>query len=329
MNGLTAEQLARLDEDGYLIIEDVLGADDLARIEAEYTEILDRAADGLVRRGRMRPLQGAGFSERYVEAIRQIDDLYALYQHLDISLPLIEELGPSNTLNTGPEVFRLITHPRLLDIVESVIGPEIYSNPIQHTRIKPPVHCLPDVLIDSNVGATGWHQDSAVAAREADETDMLTVWLAVTDASVENGCLVAMPGSHRTGVTLHCPGTASSSEIYIPETILDSDRAVPLEVKAGGAVLLHKMTEHGSLENRSDGIRWSFDLRYQPIGQPTGRSVFPGFAARSSARPDLVVTDHAAWEGLWRSALQRIVDGEADAAFNARWEANARHRLCA
>lgn len=329
MNGLTVEQLARFDEDGYLIVEGVLGAGDLARLEAEYTEILDRAADGLVRRGRMRPLRGAGFSERYVEAISQIDDLYALYQHLDISLPLIEGLGPSNTLNAGPEVFRLLTHPGLLDIVESVIGPEIYSNPIQHARIKPPVHCLPDVLIDSNVGATGWHQDSAVAAREADETDMLTVWLAVTDAAVENGCLVAMPGSHRTGVTMHCPGAASSAEIYIPETILDSDRAVPLEVKAGGAVLLHKMTEHGSLENRSDGIRWSFDLRYQPIGQPTGRSVFPGFAARSSARPDLVVADHAAWEGLWRRSLQRIVDGEVDTAFNAKWAANARHPLCA
>ncbi len=329
MTGLTAEQLRRFDEDGYLIVEDVLSEEDLARIEAEYREILDRAADGLVRRGRIRPLRGGAFSERYVEAMRQIDDMYALYQHLDISLPLVEDLGLSHTLNTGPEVFRLLTHPRLLDIVESVIGPEIYSNPIQHTRIKPPVHCLPDAILDSNVAATGWHQDSAVATREADDTDMLTVWLAVTDAFVQNGCLVVTPGSHRKGVTRHCPGMASSAEIYIPETIIDLDRVIPLEVKAGSAVLLHKMTEHGSLENRSEGIRWSFDLRYQPIGQPTGRSVFPGFAARSSARPDLVVTDHAEWESLWRQALHRIVNGEADAAFNAKWEANAGHPLCA
>ena len=276
MAGLTVEQLEKFDDDGYLVVEDVLAREDLAVIEDEYREN-PRPGDG--RPGRagpdLPPLRGTSFSERYIEAMRHIDDMYALYQHLDICLPMVRELDGTHTMNTGSAVFRLLTNPRLLDIVESVIGPEIYSNPVQHTRIKPPAHCLPDAVTDSNIAATTWHQDAGVINPEADETHMLTVWLAVTDATIENGCLIAERASHRDELTMHCPGTAASATTYIPESIIDWDRVVPLEVKAGGAVLLHKLTEHGSLDNRSDDIRWSFDLRYQPIGQPTGRAVFP------------------------------------------------------
>ncbi len=317
MAGLSPEQLDSFRRDGYLVVEDVLSEEDLAAIKADYRDILDRATGPMVEQGTIGPLQGRSFSERYVEAMQQVDD------------PMIEELDHSHTMNASPEVFRLLTHPRLLDIAESVIGPEIYSNPVQHTRIKPPAHSLPDTQTDSNIAATGWHQDSAVINPEADRTDMLTVWLAITDATIENGCLIAERGSHRQDMSLHCPGTAASTEIYIPESIIDLDRVVPLEVGAGGAVLLHKMTEHGSLDNRTDSIRWSFDLRYQPIGQPTGRSVFPGFIARSTEHPELVLTDPEAWADLWWKARDRIASGDVPMQFNARWDSYGRLPICA
>ena len=329
MAGLTLEQLDRFREDGYLVVEDVLTEQDLAGVETEYRAIIDRVTADLVDRGKIRPVEGATFSERYIEAMQQVDDMYAIYQHLDICLPMLKELDLSHTMNAGPEVFRLLTNPRLLDIVESVIGPEIYSNPVQHTRIKPPARYLPDTVTDSNIAATTWHQDAAVINPEAAGTDMLTVWLAVTDATIENGCLIVERSSHREDLTLHCPGSAASANTYIPESMIDWDRVVPLEVKAGGLVLLHKMTEHGSLDNHSDSIRWSFDLRYQPIGQPTGRSVFPGFVARSDAHPGRVVTDPAEWAGLWWQARGRIVSGEVPWQFNARWDANALQPVCA
>lgn len=329
MGGLTDEQLHRFGEDGYLVVEDLLGEADLAGVEAEYRRALDRAAAGLVADGRLKPLRGDTFSDRYIEAVEQLDDMYALYQHLDISLPMVADLDWSHTLHTGPAVFGLLTHPRLLDVVESVIGPEIFANPVQHARIKPPRRRLPDIATDANIAATMWHQDSAVTNPEADETDMLTVWLAVTDATVENGCLIAERGSHLDELALHCPGKHFSGEIYIPESLIDADRVVPLEVRAGSAVLLHKLTSHGSLDNDSDAIRWSFDLRYQPVGQPTGRSLFPGFIARSAAHPESAVTDAAEWTRLWRQAQGRIVNGEVEAKFNARWDSYASHTLCA
>ncbi len=209
-----------------------------------------------------------------------------------------------------------------------VIGPEIYSNPVQHTRIKPPARHLPGTALDANIAATLWHQDSAVIDAAADGTDMLTVWLALTDATSENGCLIVERGSHHEDMTLHCPGKIFPAEIYIPESIIDGDRVMPMEVPSGGAVLLHKMTEHGSLDNRSDDIRWSFDLRYQPIGQPTGGSVFPGFVARSSSHPEQVVNDPDEWADLWWEARDRIANGEVPMHLNTRWEANARQPIC-
>ena len=329
MAGLTADQLDRFREDGYLIVEDVLTEADLEAIEAEYRGIMDRVSGELVDQGKIRTLTGTTFSEQYIEAMQQLDDVYDLYQHLDISLPLFDGLNHTHTMNAGPAVFGLLTSPRLLDIVESVIGPEIYSNPVQHTRIKPPARCLPNAALDANIAATLWHQDSAVIDAEADGTDMLTVWLAVTDATFENGCLIVERSSHREEMTLHCPGKIFPAEIYIPESIIDEERVLPMEVPAGGAVLLHKLTEHGSLDNHSDDIRWSFDLRYQPIGQPTGRSIFPGFVARSKAHPEQVLADPDEWAKLWWDARDRIADGVTPMRLNARWEANARQPICA
>lgn len=329
MAGLTAQQLADFDRDGYLVVDDVLDEFHLEAIRHEYHKILERECANLVAAGHLSPLQGTTFSERYTEALGQLDDMYLLYQHLDISLPMLETLEPTATMSAGEAVFDLLTHPQLLDVAESVIGPEIYSNPVQHTRIKPPRRSLPPTATDANVAATLWHQDAAVVEPSADDTDTLTVWLAITDATVDNGCLIAVPGSHRGDATLHCPGKVFQSEIYIPDAVLDTERVVPLEVKSGGMVLLDKMTEHGSLENNTDKIRWSFDLRYQPIGQPTGREVFPGFVARSAANPQSALTDAREWADLWWEARDRIVAGQVENRFGGRWNHNANQPMCA
>jgi hypothetical protein len=76
---------------------------------------------------------------------------------------------------------------------------------------------------------------------------------------------------------------------------------------------------HASLRNDSDGIRWSFDLRYQPIGQPTGRPWFPAFVARSRQQPASEVSDPAAWAKLWQATRSRLTTTPPDRKFS-RWE---------
>ena len=333
MYAVTNDQLGHFREQGYLIIENVLSEDDIAQIRAEYEAILDREAPRLVAAGKLSQAYGGlPFEERYARILFELEDMYAIYQHLDISLPLLQNMPADASLNCGPAVFtHLLTHPNILDIAETVIGTaELYSNPIQHTRIKPPVAALPNSNLDSNVIRTGWHQDEAVLTDDATDTNILTVWVAMTDATVANGCMMCVAGSHIKEMSLHCPGNhaSSSAEIYIPDDLIEQEKVVPLEVGKGGVVLLHQRTEHGSYSNQSEGIRWSFDLRYQPIGQHTGRALFPGFVARSANNPELALSDPQAWAELWHDTRDRIVAGK-DVQFNERWLKNGGHQLCA
>ena len=155
----------------------------------------------------------------------------------------------------------------------------------------------------------------AVALEEADQTDMVTVWLAVTDATVENGCLQVVP--HETDLLPHCP----KRQTAIADGFIDTSKAKPLPVKAGGAVLFHPMTPHASLPNVSDGFRWSFDLRFNKTGQPTGRAHFPEFVARSRSAPETELRDWRAWKSMWEAARARLaVDAHIDIH---RWSADA------
>lgn len=83
-----------------------------------------------------------------------------------------------------------------------------------------------------------------------------------------------------------------------------------LPCKRGDVVLLDQFTEHTALPNKSDQLRWSFDLRWNPIGQPTGRPAFPGFVARSRQNPTSQLRDPAMWSTLWRVAKERLVNGD-------------------
>lgn len=330
MSALSEAQLDRFRQDGYLVVEGVLPHQDLSAVWKEYGAILDTVTRHLVEQGELedRP-RASTFEDLYLSVIGEVDDMYDVYQHLDVSLPLVEPFDESATMNAGPAVFGLLTHERVLDLVEAVIGPEIYSNPVQHTRIKPPATVLPRGATDANIARTMWHQDRAVLEAEAAESNILTVWLAITDATIDNGCLTAVPGSHRSSVSMHCPGKVFPAEIYIPEEAIDTARVVPLEVGSGGVVLLHRLTQHASLENNSDSIRWSFDLRYQPPDHATGRPYFPGFLARSAQRPDDVMIDHLEWASSWRTARDRLTSGQTEFGLGDLWGGNASHPLCA
>jgi len=91
-------------------------------------------------------------------------------------------------------------------------------------------------------------------------------------------------------------------------------------MQPGSVLLMHQRTIHSSLDNLTeDEVRLSFDLRYQPIGQPTGRPAFPGFIARSAAHPESVLRDAARWAQSWYDARGRLAAQE-NARFN-RWRA--------
>lgn len=317
---LTEAQLAHWNTRGYLVLDDVLDVQrDIAPVVAEYEVLLDTLCSRWYDEGRLSSTYAdLPFGQRLIKVFAESGQAY--YQHFDIALPGVG-VTEETPIHTGPAVFNLLTSPRLLDAVEMLIGPEIYSNPVQHVRIKPPHRLVPEGHVSSLVKATDWHQDQGVILPEADASIMLTVWIPITDATVENGCLAVIPGSHQEGLAPHCVGVAARPDLHIPDKFLPLDEAVPVPIKRGGVLLMHRCTKHSSLSNQSDDIRWSFDLRYNPIGQPTGRPAFPGFVARSQADPTSVLPDHHAWTALWHAARKHLAESEQQ-RFN-RWEADA------
>ena len=325
-NRLSDAQLGAFAENGFLAIDQLLDEDDLRPIEAEYAALLDRVATELHLAGDLpEPFDGLPFGERFSKVIAHHPDLH---RHFNISLPLINgAIDPEIFhVHTGPEVFNLMRHPKILDVVESMIGPEIYSSPVQQMRMKPPVaHVEGELKGHSNVGATTWHQDIVALLPEADDTEQLTVWLAITEATAENGCLVSVPGSHREGPKVHCSNDEIASEPHVPRAVMEGRKAMPLPVKRGGIVLFHKMNVHCALPNTSNGLRWSMDLRYHPTGQATGRPAFPGFVARSRANPETELWDPWVWSDLWDEARDRILSGRYQGRLfeDTRWNDEA------
>ena len=108
--------------------------------------------------------------------------------------------------------------------------------------------------------------------------------------------------------------------LQIPEKLFKSEHAMPIPMKKGDVLLFSKKTVHSALPNLSDQIRWSFDLRYQPVGQPTGRDMFPGFIARSKEDPDAVLEDSSTWNQMWIKARDSLAKTE-QFEFN-RWDGN-------
>lgn len=315
MGSLSDDQLARFHEDGFVLVEDLLDpANDIDPIIREYEGVLDSLAQELYEQGRISSLHtDLPFGPRITRIYGESGQVNA--QYFDFSLPQggVKENTP---FWAGPAVFRALTNPRLLDAVESFIGPEIYSNPVQHVRIKPPEHLTP-INPDTGriqLGITPWHQDNGVVLPEADDTDMLTVWYPLTEASVAHGCLEVVPGSHRQGLLHHCPGNWG---LEVPDRFFHRDRAIPMPMKPGDVLFMHKLTCHSALPNKSNEIRWSFDLRYNPVGQATGRGAFPGFVVRSKAHPETELHDPEVWTQMWRDARYRLAHAE-DKPFN-RW----------
>ncbi len=144
-------------------------------------------------------------------------------------------------------------------------------------------------------GVVAWHQDYSYWTR-TEPLSHLTCWIGLDDATVENGCLHYIPGSHRWDLL---PITGLAGDMQAIKEVLSEDqreafRPVPMELRAGECCFHHGLTVHGSFENGStkprrgvvlnfarDGVRSVTDealLEGIPVvekGKPLGGRFFP------------------------------------------------------
>ena len=281
---LTTEQIAEFNARGVIIARGVLTHDDLQSVIDELSAWIDARARTLYEEGAIADLhEDARFATRYGLLFKQCPDIGR---------------GMDIMHYRGRAMFAFLRNENLLDLLESLLGPELTCNPIQHLRAKPPQ------AYENRDGPSfhnaPWHQDAGVMMPEAEGSAVVTCWLPLAAATVETGCMEVLPGLVETGYLRHL---AAGGTTIAPEAMPHVE-PIPLECKRGDVVLMSRFTPHRSTPNYSDQCRWSLDLRYQPTGEHTGRTGHPDFVARSRRDPSSELTDYEEWCRLWMDAFE-------------------------
>ncbi len=201
--------------DGFLIARDLLGADDLAGLRGESVALC---------RGKLGALQGL------VESPTTESDAEAMRRYMVGVMP-----------HKLPSLFAAyIADRRIARILETLIGPDVKA---VHSQVFFKAAGMP---------GNAFHQDELFIPTR--DRSLVTVWIALEDARIENGCLRVFPGSHRPSILWpmrrhNNPDLDRAEEIHgYPYAASD---AVALEIPAGAAIFFDGYMIHGSFPNRS------------------------------------------------------------------------------
>jgi ectoine hydroxylase-related dioxygenase (phytanoyl-CoA dioxygenase family) len=132
-----------------------------------------------------------------------------------------------------------LAHLRIVDALKMLIGPN--------------VKCMQSMLFIKHAGKPGqaWHQDEDFIPTR--DRSLTAAWIALDDATIDNGCLWAIPGSHRPGILWPLRRHSNPEYDSIPESFdfpYDDRDARPIEVAAGSVVFFNGYLLHKSLRNQ-------------------------------------------------------------------------------
>ena len=162
---LSQEQIDFYHENGYLVVEDVLSAEELTALQRVTDEFVERSRD-----------------------INQHNEVYDLEPNHSAERPRLRRI--KNPIAQHEVYDQTLRHPGILDRVEQLIGPGVRR---QNTKLnmKEPAHG----------SAVEWHQDWAFYPHTND--DVLAVGVCIDDMTEENGCMLMVPGSHKGELYSH------------------------------------------------------------------------------------------------------------------------------
>lgn len=188
------------------------------------------------------------------------EELDALREHVDqmiASLPpgkRPEELDVPHFEDAW--LFRYLAHPRVLDVIECFLGPDIvlWSS---HFIAKP----------GGDGKAVPWHTDGDYWGNRLEPMEVITLWLAVDESTRENGCMRVIPGSHRwqhPGREAYRPVDTSTHVFSTELQNVDESQAMDIELAIGECSFHDAWTVHASAPNHSSKRRCGYTMRYMP-----------------------------------------------------------------
>jgi phytanoyl-CoA hydroxylase len=149
---------------------------------------------------------------------------------------------------------RFVRQPTLEGLTRDLVGPDVNLYWDQAVYKKP-----------EKPRRFPWHQDTGYTYVEPQH--YLTCWVALTDATVANGCPWVLPGAHGTGTLLHRWVDPIGWECLRADGAEGlAAGAVPAECPAGGAVVFSSLTPHFTGPNTTDDVRKAYIVQYGPAG---------------------------------------------------------------
>ncbi len=248
---LTQQEVTQFHRQGYLVKPGIFSSNDLQPLKNALTAIIDQQARALQDDGQLKRLYAQeAFGKR----------LAKIYAENPAAGNLITRhiTGKGGGGYNGAAMLQCIRHPSLLSCVESLVGPDIIGSSVYRIRPKLPGWAR---------GEVPWHQDAGYTLAHCDRYLVVTCWIPLVDATLENGCLHIIPTAHKGGILRHfTDGHAGFLEV--PQDGLPPVEPMPIPMKAGDVLMLTNLTPHASFANRTDEVRWSIDLRYQSAEVP-------------------------------------------------------------
>ncbi|MDJ0752709.1 MAG: phytanoyl-CoA dioxygenase family protein [Ardenticatenaceae bacterium] len=214
-------------EHGYLIVEEALSQTEVAALHRETVQIC---------RGKLGTVNGLpdfNPAESDDEVIRRTLCIHHPHK--------ISEL-----------ILEVMRHPAIVDVLTGVVSPN--------------VKCMQSMLFIKSAGKPGqaWHQDEDFIPTR--DRSLIGAWIALDDATVSNGCLWVIPGSHRDGILWELAEQDNPDFDCTDEAVgfpYTADDAVPVELKAGSVVFFNGYLLHRSLPNvTTTGYRRALVFHY-------------------------------------------------------------------
>jgi ectoine hydroxylase-related dioxygenase (phytanoyl-CoA dioxygenase family) len=235
---LNASERQTYDDLGFVVVPDVMPADELERIDREIDRLLGQLA--AERRARGEALGGASHPGEDTGSVGQ----------LGLRSPVCRQFAED---------------PRVLSLIEDIVQPGIGIFSVKMIA-KQPFSDMP----------CHWHQDDAYFLKSSGSNTRMSVWVPLQDAHERNGCLYVVPESHKWGLQGHHKKDYGQCRIALNEAenqeILDK-KAVAVPVSAGSAVLFSALTWHGSKGNQTETVRRAFITTYQEATVPRGNAL--------------------------------------------------------
>ena len=242
---LSVEQVQTFHTQGYLAFKDALDEAEVALVCAQLERLVHETArhhGGVIKENKLRHPKGscslqfeAGTGDDALGAAEFELKVRKLMSYCAVA-PVLDEMSRS--------------HTRIQGVLRDLLGPD----PIlfqDMALIKPP-----------KIGSIKpWHQDNAYFS-VVPLDQIVGVWIALDNATIENGCMHVIPGGHLTGARRHYHDR--DCEI-VPDRI-DESQAVPIELEAGGVLFFYGMLPHQTPQNHSHHRRRALQWHYRGAG---------------------------------------------------------------